>query len=134
LLLDECTQEPLAEAIKQCSGILSVEAITADHPLGNRSTSDKELVDYATAQKRILVTTEGRLNEKKFEICSHPGIIVIQATNRHESIKANIFVKFMRSGYRHNSKHAVTYLRLKGSLIRYRGDDGLIRELPVRIS
>lgn len=126
-------QEPLADAIEQCSGILSAEWINAAHPLGNKKTPDDEVIRYATANRRILVTPEGRINERNYEICKHPGIIVIKATKRHESIKANIFVRFMRSGYRNKSKHAVTYLRAEGSLIRYKGDDGVIRELPVRI-
>lgn len=43
---------------------------------------------YAKRERRVLVTTEGRLNEKEYTICTHEGIIVINATRRHEAEKA----------------------------------------------
>lgn len=133
LLLDECMQDELSEAVPKCGGILSIECINAAHPLGNRKTPDGEVVRYACDHRRVLVTTEGRLNEKKFEICTHHGIIVIKATKRHESIKAELFTKFMKSEYRRKSIHAVTYLKLEGSFSRYRDDKGVIRDFPIRL-
>jgi hypothetical protein len=57
LLLDECVPAQLSKGIEATSGISSFEAITADHPLGNRGTPDSVLVKYATDRGKILVTS-----------------------------------------------------------------------------
>jgi len=132
LLLDECVPASLSKVIEEQSGISSFEAITATHPLGNRGTPDKDLVSYATENDKILVTVEGRLNEKLFTICTHPGIIVINATRRHEDEQAKLFVRFMQSGHRIGSVHAVTKLRLQGSERLERGPDGVVRSIPLK--
>ena len=126
LLLDECVPEAVKQEIRSCSGVSSVEEISSSHPLGNNSTPDTEVVAYATRNKRILVTVEGRLNEKVFTICTHEGIIVINATRRHETAKARLFTRFMQSGERGRSGHAVTKLRLNRSERIFRTPDGFI--------
>lgn len=131
LLLDECVPTTIAREIENCSGISSLEAITAAHPLGNRKTSDPEIIAYAKQERRVLVTTEGRLNEKEYTICTHEGIIVINATRRHEAEKAKLFTRFMQSGHRAKSPHAVTKLRLKRSERLERAPDGSIRSIPL---
>lgn len=131
LLLDECVPAPLRREIQAFSGISSFEAITADHPLGNRGTPDEVVVKYATDEGKILVTVEGRLNEKLYRICTHSGIIVINATKRHEVEQANLFGRFMRSGHRGAARHAVTKLRLEGSERLELGPDGLVRKISL---
>jgi predicted nuclease of predicted toxin-antitoxin system len=131
LLLDECVPPVIAAEIKSCSGILSVKSITAEHFLGNKKTPDEAVVDYARQVRRVVVTTETRLNEKKYTICTHPGIIVINATNRHELEKAKLFTRFMKSGHRAASKHAVTKLRVENSVRVEMAPDGTIREIPI---
>ena len=133
LLLDECVPAELSRGIEATAGISSFEAITASHPLGNRGTPDRELVEYATEGGKILVTVEGRLNEKLYKICTHSGIIVINATKRHEIEQAKLFARFMRSGHRSRSVHAVTKLRLEGSERLELGPDGVVRKIPLDI-
>jgi len=86
---------------------------------------------YATQKKRILVTVEGRINEKTFPICSHPGIIVIRASQRHEIEQAKLFTRFMLSGHRVKCKHAVTKLRMFESVRIERTSDGSLTEVSV---
>ena len=122
---------PLSREIAACSGISSFEAITADHPLGNKGTPDHTLVRYATDGGKILVTVEGRLNEKLYRICTHSGIIVINARKRHEAEQADLFQRFMRSGHRGASRHSVTKLRLEGSERLELAADGTVRKVPL---
>jgi predicted nuclease of predicted toxin-antitoxin system len=110
LLLDECLQGPLAEEIAKFSS-LNVEWIT-NTLLGNCGFADENVVAYARQERRIVVTAESRLNERKFIICTHPGILVFKATKRHEAIKAQMFSTLIKSGIRVKCKHAVTYLKL----------------------
>ena len=133
LLLDECVPARLAKEIEATSGISSFEAITAEHPLGNKGTPDDILVKYATEGGKILVTVEKRLNEKLYKICTHSGIIVFSATRRHEVEQAELFARFMRSGHRGGSGHAVTKLRLEGSERLEMGPDGIVRAVPLAL-
>lgn len=77
--------------------------------LSLRSDDDEAVVGYAKRTNRIVVTTEMDMNEKRFRICTHPGIIVIGG-NRHETIQSGSFRQFMKSGMRKAANHAVTYL------------------------
>ena len=83
-----------------------------DTLLANIGFEDEALIDYAREKNRILVTTESRLNEQRFQICTHPGIIVVQATKRHDALKSKMFKDLVLSGVRSRCNHAVTYLRL----------------------
>lgn len=110
LLLDECVVRPMAEASKSF-GSLKVEYVN-DTLLANIGLQDEQLVEYARKNNRILVSVEGCLNEKKFPICIHPGIIVIKATRRHDALKSRMFKDLIRSGTRRRCNHSVTYWRL----------------------
>lgn len=112
LLLDECVQAPLAVQIQACPGILSTEHVNAGHVLGNSSTTDEAIMEYATKENRVVVTVEGRFDESRFPICTHPGIIVLKAPGRHEAEKAAMFRRFMQSGHRAKCRHAITALTL----------------------
>lgn len=132
LLLDECLQREIADQIKT-SNAINVQWVNEIPALRNRSFTYEDLVEYARRTRRIVVTVEGRLNERKYEICTHPGIIVFEARKRHESVKAQIFKKFMLSGHRSKSNHAVTYLRLTDATIRIKRADGTLGEIPVKL-
>ncbi len=111
LLLDECVDRMLADAIKALGRSLRVECV-GELPFANRGYSDEDIVRYATKHRRIVVTTESRFNEKQFPICTHPGIIVIKGITHHVSLKSQMFGDLSRSGIRTRCNHAVTYLRL----------------------
>jgi predicted nuclease of predicted toxin-antitoxin system len=132
LLLDECLQGELAEEIKNF-GKVKAEWVCDIPSLRSRSVSDEELMKYAQTKKRILVTVEGRLDETRFEICTHAGIIVFRATKRHEAIKSELFKKLLRCGKRRLCKHAVTYLRMQEIVFRRKGDDGRLFDTTVKI-
>ncbi len=120
LLLDECLQGELAAEIKGWNKV-RVEWVCDNPALRNRNVPDHEIMAYAQKRKCILVTVEGHLNERRFPLCTHRGIIVFQATRHHESTKADMFKRFMLSGERSKSNHAVTYLRRDLVLFKRKG-------------
>ena len=111
LLVDECIPSELATEISQCPGVKSCEIVNAEHLLGNKSTPDKEIVEYADSKKRIVVTMEGRIDQIRFPVCSHSGIIILKAAKRHEAFKVDLFKRFMQSGHRKRCRHAIIKLR-----------------------
>ena len=132
LLLDECLQAPLAEDIaKQKS--LNVQWIK-DTSMANCGIADTDIVNYARKNRRIVVTSEGRLNEKKFLVCTHPGIIVLKAIHRHEAVMAGMFRALVGSGVRARCRHSVTYLRRDSAstrtiaIFKERDDLGVLQE------
>ena len=132
LLLDECLQGELAEEIKTWKKI-KAEWVCDIPSLRGRSLPDEELMRHAQSRKSILVTVEGRLNEKRFEICTHHGILVFKATKRHESVKAQIFKKLMLCGERKLCNHGVTYLRTGEIIFRRKNADGKLYDTRVEI-
>jgi predicted nuclease of predicted toxin-antitoxin system len=138
LLLDECLEGPLAGDIAKHKA-LNVEWIN-DTLMASRGFTDQNVVDYAREQRRIVVTTEGRLNEKKFTICTHPGIVVLKATRRHASLRAGMFHALVASGHRSRCNHAVTYLKLDETatrtiaLFKERDDNGVVQETTIDLT
>jgi len=126
LLLDQCVQQELASKIK---GEGSVRAIWVnDEPRQMEGAKDDDLMNEAKIQNRILVTVEGRINEKRYRICTHPGIIVFRANTQHEAVRADIFRSFMLSGHRSRAYKAITYLKLDGVTFRELRKDGTTAE------
>ena len=131
LLLDECLQHELADEIKKWSAVDAKWVNDPDTP-PPPSTKDKALMAVACSTNRILVTVEGRINEKTFRICTHPGIIVFRAKRQHEAVKAKIFRLFMLSGYRSDANKAVTYLKLDGLTLNVLDEHGQLAENSFR--
>jgi predicted nuclease of predicted toxin-antitoxin system len=134
LLLDECLQGELADEIRKWRKV-SAEWICDNPALRNRKVSDEQIMAYAQERNRILVTVETRLNEQKFAICTHHGIIVFSTTKRHDSAKAQLFRRLMLSGQRKFCKHAVTYLRADQIVFRRRDPKtGQVMDVAVKPS
>jgi hypothetical protein len=131
-LLDECLQGELAEEIKAW-GKVRAEWVCDNVALRSQKITDESLMKYAQKTKSIFVTVEGRVDEKRFTICTHKGIIVFKAARRHESVKAQIFRRFMLCGKRKLCRHAVTYLKNNEVTFRRRGNDGALNDTTVRI-
>jgi hypothetical protein len=132
-LLDECLQGELAEEIKAW-GKIRAEWVCDNAALRGRGITDESLMAYAQEIKSIFVTVEGRVNEERFKICTHKGILVFRATKRHEAVKAQIFRKLMLSGQRKLCKHAVTYLKNDEIIFRRRkGKSGSLYDTTVKI-
>jgi predicted nuclease of predicted toxin-antitoxin system len=115
VLIDEAVTDPLARELMSasCLNALYVRDIPA-----LVEASDEAVMEYAKEEDRILITTETGINEKSFKICSHPGIIIFATRDRHESIQAKVFQKFLLSGFRKHTKDAVTYLKNKSAVVR----------------
>jgi predicted nuclease of predicted toxin-antitoxin system len=122
LLLDECVSAPLEEMLRQSSAALNIESI---RELGMSGTDDAGVIDYAVKNNRIVVTTETAMNHKKYKICRHPGIIVIGGRRRHEAAQAEFFRKFMLSGHRAETHHAVTFLSESEARIKTSNDSSV---------
>ena len=129
LLLDECLQAELAKEIKKW-GALDTQWVNETKML--LSASDDELMDVARADNRILVTIENRINEKKYRLCTHPGIIVFKAKAQHDVVKAKLFKRFMLSGQRARARKAVTYLKMDSVTFKEMGKDGKTVETMTR--
>jgi predicted nuclease of predicted toxin-antitoxin system len=114
-IIDEAVPDPLAREIQQMSGI---DAICVREVSAVKGRSDKDVMDYASEQRRIVVTTETAFNERAFPICTHPGIIVISTKSRHESIQQGVFKEFLGSGHRKYAKDSVTYVRQDEALVK----------------
>jgi hypothetical protein len=114
----------LADEIKKWSAL---NVVWVNDTVTLPSTDDDALMNEARSQNRILVTEETRLDETKFKICTHPGIIIFRAKKRHSATKAEMFRLFMLSGYRPRAKKAVTVLKVEDVTFReldYTGDVG----------
>lgn len=129
LLLDECVQLGLVNAIKEHN---SVQAEWVNDSKTLPSTSDEGLMKLAKDENRILVTVEGRIDDKKFKICTHPGIIVFRAKSQSDAVRAEIFRSFMGSGHRARARKAVTYLKQEGVIFKEMREDGTIGETSLR--
>lgn len=124
LLLDESVTDPLAKLVSELSSALNVEYVR-DLPI--KGADDKTVVEYAKKHNRIVLTTETGMNEVTFPVCTHPGIIVLGGTHRHESIHAGILRKFLHSGERQHAKEAVTKLIEGEARIKTHNDELRIR-------
>lgn len=129
LLLDECLQSELAKEIKRWRA-LDAKWVNETNTLP--STSDDDLIKVACADNRILVTIENRINEKRYRLCTHPGIIIFKAKAQHDVIKARLFKQFMLSGQRARAKKAVTYLKMDSITFKEMGMDGETVETMTR--
>ena len=119
----------------------SVERTTAKELMGSASLrvkcvwdvpelKDKEdsaVMDFAIAERRIVVTTDKGFNEKVFKICEHFGIIIINTRSKHRA--APVFKQFLLSGNRKHSEDSVTYINETN--IRVKKHDAKVIDFPL---
>ena len=129
LLLDECLKHELADEIKKWS---AVNAVWVNDSVILPSTEDDALMAEARSPNRILVTEESRLDERKFKICTHPGIIIFTAKKRHSATKADIFRCLMLSGHRKRAKKSVTILKVEDVTFKEMGQSGFVGKQSYR--
>jgi hypothetical protein len=115
LLLDEAITDPLAEVIEATSSAINVEVVRKIHL---RGSDDDSVVRYATKNRRIVVTTEGGMDHRRFPPCTHAGIIVLAGARRHEQFHATLFRRFLLSGRRVEARDAVTFITQNSVRIR----------------
>jgi predicted nuclease of predicted toxin-antitoxin system len=119
LLLDECVPDKLAQQLKTLlTRSIAWHYVRDDATL--RGVKDPALIKYATSHDMIVVTVESSMNERSYAICTHAGIIVICVRQQHEAVRAEVFKKFLLSGYRKHVRHAVTYLTHDRMVVRDR--------------
>jgi hypothetical protein len=89
-------------------------------------------METARSQNRILVTDETRLDQRKFRICTHPGVMIFRAKKRHYTTKAEIFRLLMLSGHRKRASKAVTILKVEDITFKELGLSGSVGETSYR--
>lgn len=114
LLIDEHIADPLADQICRISAF-NVECVRDLTTV--RGKLDKDVMKYASAENRIVVTLDGGFNKSNYPICTHPGIIRIDSRCKHSSILADAIRKFSQCGHRRRAKHGITHLMEDGCRI-----------------
>ena len=78
---------------------------------GRSDADDSELVEFATEDRRILLTKDkGFRSSKLYPICTHAGIIVCLPEPDTGDVTIDLLEKFLRSGKRKLSHHAIVTL------------------------
>ena len=105
ILIDASVEGPTAR------DLMSVSALKAKYVCDLPDLKDKAdtiVMDFAIAERRIVITTDKGFNEKAFKICEHPGIIIINTRSKHRA--GPTFKQFLLSGYRSQAEESVTYI------------------------
>ena len=107
MLIDEAIEDDVADEIA------AIPAFHAEYvrKLPNlKGSTDKEIMEYAKAEDRIVVTFDHDYNSSNFPICAHPGIIRISSRCKHYAVVKDVMSKFSLSGHRAKVKHAIAHL------------------------
>lgn len=120
LLLDEDVQKFLADEVQKWNA-LNVELVGQIPSL--KGQDDPVVIAYARSQRRIVVTLDTHMTEHRYEICTHPGIVLV-AVRQGDDARIEAFRKLMRSGHRGRCRHAVTYLHRHGATFKIKDRDG----------
>ncbi len=72
--------------------------------------SDKEIMAYALAENRIVITFDSDYNSTNFPICTHPGIIRITGKSKHHTVIYDMLKRFSLCGHRGDVKHGIAHL------------------------
>lgn len=84
--------------------------------LSMQSVDDKGLLDYATRDRRILVTKDrGFADVARFPVCTHAGIIYIAIGSMARAAQA--LKLLFASGYRQRLRHSLCRVRDEGAEI-----------------
>ena len=112
LLLDQMVPDPLARAIQKFGSVRAEYVWDIPALVGKE---DDIVVDYANKNGQIVVTVERAF--KGFKVCTNPGIILLTSRERHEAIMAEVFHRFLLSGYRKYAQNAFTRLSQKEAVV-----------------
>ena len=105
ILVDASVEGPTARQLMATSSLKA--KYVCDLP-DLKNKEDVVVMDFAIAERRIVVTTDKGFNEKAFKICEHPGIIIINTRSKHRA--ASAFMQFLLSGHRKHAEESVTYI------------------------
>lgn len=124
LLIDEAVQNDIAAEIEASSQALKCKYVRDLTDL--KSKSDEDVMAYAQKERRIVLTTESKFDDKSFKICTHCGIIVIATRSTYRAAPA--LKRFLLSGHRKEAENAVTFISEAGARIKKHG--GIVTECP----
>jgi predicted nuclease of predicted toxin-antitoxin system len=124
LLIDEAVQNDIAEEIVTSSEALKCKYVRDLTDL--KSKSDEDVMAYAQRERRIVLTTEGKFDDKSFKICTHCGIIVIATRSTYRAAPA--LKRFLLSGHRKEAENAVTFINETGARVKKHGN--VVTEYP----
>ena len=114
LLIDESIEDPLADAV---SAMAAFNVICVRDMPDLRGGSDKAVMNRATVENRIVLTTDHGFNKSNYPICRHEGIIRISTQCKHSSVMAELVRKFAQCGSRSAARHAITVINQEGCVI-----------------
>ena len=114
LLVDESIEDPLADAV---SAIAAFNVACVRDMPDLRGKSDREVMNRARAEERIVLTTDHGFNKVNYPICRHKGIIRISTRCKHSSVMAESVRKFAQCGRRSAARHAITVINQEGCVI-----------------
>lgn len=125
LLIDEAIEDDLAESIGAMPAF-QAEYVRKLPEL--KGKSDRAVMEYATAENRIVLTLDSDYNSDNYPICTHPGIIRIATNTRHHIAVRDLIKRFALCGHRVEARHAIAHLnsgecvieRENAKLARYR--------------
>lgn len=122
LLIDEAVQDDIAAEIVASSQALKCKYVRDLAEL--KSRSDEDVMAYAQKDRRIVLTTESKFDDKSFKICTHFGIIVIATGSTYRAAPA--LKRFLLSGHRKEAENAVTFINEVGARVKKHG--GVVSE------
>lgn len=106
MLIDEAVTDRLAALISDHPS-LNVEYV---RKLRIKGAKDQPVIDHASADQRIVFTTDEGMNERRHKPCTHKGIIILACASRYEPNQAEIFKRFLLSGIRAKARDSVTHI------------------------
>lgn len=107
LLIDEAIEDDIADEIAAVPAFNTEYVRKISHLKGR---PDKEIMKYAVATDRIVITFDHDYNSCNFPICTHPGIIRLSSHCKHHTVVRDVMNRFSRSGHRSEVKHAIAHL------------------------
>lgn len=125
ILVDASVEGPTAKELMSTSSLKA--KYVCDLP-DLKDKEDRVIMDFAIAERRIVVTTDKGFNEKAFKICEHPGIIIINTRSKHRA--ATVFKEFLLSGHRKHTEDSVTYINETN--IRVKKHNYQVVDFPLR--
>src|SRR5258707_10002490 len=94
VLIDEAIEDDLADEIATIPALFHAEFVRKISALKGRP--DKEIMDYAKAENRIVITFDSDYNSANFPICTHPGIIRLAGKSRHRTEVSDMMKRFSK--------------------------------------
>lgn len=103
-LVDKCVEESVSSYIKEQRHI---SLLSFDEAGLNGRSQDPTVIEKATQNGAMLVTSDKRFTESHIPLCSHEGIIKF---NTKFIIRLECFRKFLHMRERHDAWKSITHL------------------------